>query len=108
MTYIEVYCPPLHAVAASCLLYIQAVERCYYLVQENSLRCRQRFIVWVYWEVAVYPDNNFTSILQHVSSPKDRGKVAAPSRSDFYGVDVIESWAAARCGAEMDPFPSRR
>ena len=58
MTYIEVYSPPLHAVAVSCLLYIQAVKRCYYLAQERSLRCRPRFFVWVYWEVAVYPNNN--------------------------------------------------
>lgn len=66
MTYIEVYSPPLHAVAVSCLLYIQAVKHCYYLAQEKSLRCRQRFIVWVYWEVAVYPDNRLTASL-HIS-----------------------------------------
>ena len=65
MTYIEVYSPPLHAVAVSCLLYIQAVKHCYYLylAQEKSLRCRQRFIVWVYWEVAVYPYNRITASL---------------------------------------------
>ena len=37
MMYIEVYSPPLHAVAVSCLLYIQAVKHCYYFGSRKEL-----------------------------------------------------------------------
>ena len=57
MTYIEVYSPPLHAVAVSCLLYIQAVKHCYYFGSRKEL---------AYWEVAVYPNNRLTASL-HIS-----------------------------------------
>jgi hypothetical protein len=41
MVYIEVYVPPLHAVAVSCLLSIQAVTRCYYFVSSKTGVCRR-------------------------------------------------------------------
>ena len=37
MMYFNVYSPPLHAVAVSCLVYIQAVKRRYYLAQVKQV-----------------------------------------------------------------------